>query len=429
VGHWGTAIRYRPAYYFLHSLETLVFQDRPFLWYAVRLLILQQFAGIFLYLAVVYLDGLLGLSLWIWFFSQGFWADIFSRLGPGEIYCVLGLVFGAYAIMILKSRRRLGWGLCFAAALLLAGSKEVFAPVMIVASGLLLWKGERNWWSILLNILSLLYSGLISTGVWIGVRSNAVDVLGQSASLFDRAAILKNLFRTGHFPLLFFCFGFFTWRFRKELRLRHFDSKWLVLLGSLAFFVLNFIFYAGRWPTGMRYDFPALALPPIGLLMVLKELEIGRFFSSRAVRMFSGVLLILISAGAIPGWMRLSQKARENVERTQITSEFVRRIFAAAQERPGSVFVVDIGDVLRDYEYYFSLKTYLEFNGFKNPVAVRIRYDDQNLKPDSLEGQLTANLQKEPQWNKERRPCVAISLNPLSSEGCEDAGLVFFHVR
>ena len=62
-----------------------------------------------------------------------FWSDIFSRLGPGEIYCTLGLemfAYGVFRVMLHThasdaSRRQQGfsWLLFLVGALLTAESK------------------------------------------------------------------------------------------------------------------------------------------------------------------------------------------------------------------------------------------------------------------------------------------------------------------
>ena len=40
VGQFGKALRYRPSYYFLRILESLLWQDKAILWYGFRYLML-----------------------------------------------------------------------------------------------------------------------------------------------------------------------------------------------------------------------------------------------------------------------------------------------------------------------------------------------------------------------------------------------------
>jgi hypothetical protein len=98
IASYGNSLRYRPSYYILRILETYLWSDNAQLWYGVRILFLM----IFLYVVSSIVTKLLGLFLAVSFtmfiMTGAYWPDILTRLGPSEMYGVLGIALYAYGL-------------------------------------------------------------------------------------------------------------------------------------------------------------------------------------------------------------------------------------------------------------------------------------------------------------------------------------------
>jgi hypothetical protein len=141
VGEWGTSGRYRPTYYTIRLFETFVFGPREYLWFYFRMFLVAT-SSVLLALVLFEICRNLSLSIRITLsisfsllmLSLSSWPDIVMRLGPSEIFLVVGLA----AFLYLSTLSLLGptgprmWSLTLIIAMLTIGTKENAAILLVM---------------------------------------------------------------------------------------------------------------------------------------------------------------------------------------------------------------------------------------------------------------------------------------------------------
>ncbi|MCK1393536.1 hypothetical protein [Bradyrhizobium sp. 1] len=135
----GKASRFRPAHYPLKSLQIYLFGDNIRLWYIATFLMYVGTATALFALVLHSLGLTSALAFGVFYFAHPAWSDIFPRLGPVEIDCIL---LGTILIWLLwrgiVDARRVSMALAFPAALLFAADKEPNSVFLIALGGLVL---------------------------------------------------------------------------------------------------------------------------------------------------------------------------------------------------------------------------------------------------------------------------------------------------
>jgi hypothetical protein len=192
VGQYGEIARYRPVYYILRLLETSAFGIDSHSWYFSRIFMVAL-TCLFLTLGLTALLSFKN-KLVIVFFGTWFiltilglsaWQGILVRLGPSEVYLVLGIsLFFYFATLLLSHPNSIKiWILTCLTVVAVVGSKEngilIIFPYLIIGVYVYYHSAKKR------EVLWLLFSTFavslfISTGWILGVRDAGSNIYGQS---------------------------------------------------------------------------------------------------------------------------------------------------------------------------------------------------------------------------------------------------------
>lgn len=135
----GKAPRFRPAHYPLKSLQIYLFGDNIRLWYIATFLMYVATATALFALVLHSLGLVSALAFGVFYFAHPAWSDIFPRLGPVEIDCILlGTILIGLLWRGIVDASRVSMALAFPAALLFGANKEPNAVFLIALGGLVL---------------------------------------------------------------------------------------------------------------------------------------------------------------------------------------------------------------------------------------------------------------------------------------------------
>lgn len=412
VGNFGSTLRYRPAYYIMKVTESSIWKDNPHLWYFARYAILTLFLFLLSYIISNFLGIVPAIIFSLFVMTGAYWSGVWARLGPSEIYMVLGLSlysFGLLRIIEADMESIFPWLLFLLGGLVAIGSKENMVILAIPSLCLLIYRiiHRKLDWKLIIPILHILLALLISVGIYLAISKTGHDFydnqIGTGGSL---ALVLRGIIRTiKDFKIVeIILIGLFLLVSKiivlGRINLKEFFSrniKTIVLLIFLCFvYFTQFVFYSGGWPNGTRYDFPGILAKQLFWLicfyLLAKLLLLFNSNKSKPILLqlniiFFGLLLIsVVNTGYYP-----LIKASEN--NALITSTFTRNLGELsdlAKGYPGYPLVLK-SESTRDYEAVFSLERFTRFMGVSN--LIYLDYKDVNLeKRSGLEKQLSETL-------------------------------------
>lgn len=446
VGSWGKYPRYRPAYYLLQHLEMVAWGNHPRAWYLARMAVFTVGVLVLFRLLAEWLGAVYGLIVVLFVLGADYWADIFAKLGPAEIYAVLGLAL--YSLGLSRVFRRLrgpekasgNWlehGSMILGAVVAMGAKENFLLIALVSVALLTYTFRAR----AIGVPILVSTGIICScalaiggAVLVSMASSGKDIYAQDVTVVSRMHVLhRGVWQAGSvFPvtggsvLAYLVLGVVTGsylRFRDRRRLRLFLKLLLWVTGVLAALVLlylsQFVFYNGVWPKHNRYDFPGVLAVPffwlvllVGLCNAVRLLGFGR----RGVRLFKiglcAICLVAVQPAAarerwleIKGadfgsWLRtaiassepmasyrnLNEASWRNRDKTIIFSGTIKAIAEACRKNPKAPVVIESFRP-RDYESVASVRAFLVASGVPNPLFLRINgYSRDTARPGLEQG-------------------------------------------
>lgn len=383
VGQYLQLPRFRPVYYAFRLLESWAWGVRPGLWYAFRIFIFAAFVGLFWYLISQKVGSIIGGFIALYMAIQIYWVDVISRLGPSEIYAVLGLsLFGWGVHIIYKSNKTMGWWCIFAGALICSGAKENFL-FLILPVAYIGWDFYKN--GKLNFVRAALLFGACVWMVWIGstivisTLSYGGDVYNNSVGMRDRVVILLQLFgRIDVIVLLSICVFLLLLRRSFHVKgssLLESDREVVALAIIFTLIYISQIFiYNGEWPLGTRYDFPGLLVAPL-MLVVLIAFAQKITTAIGWVRFRTSLILISVFGTCLLGFLQLN-RIREirflnnrNVERSVTFSRKMEQIADLGIQNPDHAFIIQADNPVWDYEPIFSYFRFLRFYGAKNRIA------------------------------------------------------------
>ncbi|MBM9501987.1 hypothetical protein JWG44_17155 [Leptospira sp. 201903071] len=373
VGKFGESPRYRISYYVLRIFESLLWKENVYAWYFFRCFT----AGVFVFSILKLFSRFFSVSVSTLFvlsiFSVRYWSDIFSRLGAGEVYAVLGvaLLLIAIAEYRLSEKKPISFYILISLGVIIAaGSKEnflilIFIPIVIL---FLERKKKDNRLGSVLLTLPILFSFVTVLSLFLFFRMSKVDIYGNSALASDRFSvfvrILSKDFLYVPLVLLGLLFSLFLFEFKKGRRIG-FD-KWICLAFLfLSILLINIVFYNGQWPTNSRYDFPGVIAFQGSILILIASVvwrvfrigELGfqtRFFSLNLVLIF-----YLSSTVSIQGLTNLQRDSRANMKRTQEFTSFLKE-FVSNDSNSHLIFYVHQAF---DFEPVDSFSRFLNYYG------------------------------------------------------------------
>lgn len=397
AGKPGLSVRYRPSYYFLRLTEMFIWSNQPSLWYLFRLAI-----PIFMIFVIWMLIGRwigygIGGAFILNILSYQFWSDIFSRLGPGETYCVLGstiLISGAYLIYKESiSKRNLGWFLILVGSIIAVGSKENFIfilfPLFLIYLDLFQNKKITKFSSSMFFI-TMAYILFVGISIFIAINNSGKDIYSNSTNFGQRIQLLSKAINTKlGFSLNIINTLVLIKAINLEIKKKFFPKKQKIVIAILllwSFYYFNFIFYNGAWPTGNRYDFPAILILPISILLIYKLIFCCEKLSEKLILLF--ILFIPFLNG---NFFKIRENAKINAFRTQLFTDRIMFIEKTAKQFPDKKIIIEIGEIV-DYEPIISYQRFLYNMEVKNKTYLKSHIEKAQLK-SSLDEVLSAQIE------------------------------------
>lgn len=403
VGRFGEALRFRPSYYFLRIVESALWRDNPLLWYVTLFLILVIFVFTVSYLISSFFGFFVGIAFTMFIMTDVYWADILARLGPGEIYVLLGLSLYSlafYKIFVQKSEKSIYWLLFFLGGIIAIGSKEnmviLMLPTFYLIFSRLRYLKSRPF-LLLMCVLQIIFSLWVFLAVYLSISKYGRNFYAQSVnvSTLYHTSILSFEKMVKELNFIFILFGaLIIFRFlgiRKSIKLLINSSGVIFLFFFLIFgYMSQIVFYSGGFPTGIRYDFPGVLfkylfwLTSLYIFILSFQFYFSGFKSSfnNFILFFSRFLLIFILSYevAIKGYSNLILVERKAREITNAFNNKVIDLSSIANNNP-DYLIIFRSENPWDYEPVFSLQRFLRFRAVKNLII--LKYTDENFETSS----------------------------------------------
>jgi hypothetical protein len=445
--------RFRPGYYFLLLLEAVTWGKNIHLWYLARTLWFATFIASLWWLLSKFVRIWLAAALVLPILLLPFWADVWSRLGPSEIYgtWALGLMlFGIHATVQSPDEAKRKWGaaLVTSAALILIGSKETFIPLSGAAVVVLVFAGFTRripvWMTVGFSLVICLCAAAI---VFVIQRivltsgqdfyANTIDIrqlLGIAGHALYTVVIGNGLAICYAFVIAFF--GYCARRAKRDLR------DWLV---SSCAIVAIFIFmagayfsqqvvYRGQLPLQTRYDFPASLFVPFSIYVLICYVfyQTRCYLNSRFTSYISIFLAVAIFAVYAPRLVlgfgsRLPKAVNANIQKTDTFFTEILALAAAAKHSPKSPIILEVYGP-EAFEAVAAVHNYVRALGAENPISVRLHManNSKGALYDRLESQMRT-MQSDgdsrfvPLAKSLANPengCISVGINEAGSAGC-----------
>jgi len=163
----STQTRFRPSYYVLRAIEAMIWGKDPALWYGFRIAVAVVFGFSLAYVSLSFAGPILSIGFLIFVLSAPYWADIFARAGPAELYAVFGVSLIFFSIGRLKHKTSASlFQVCalVCGVIIATGSKEnflflIFIPVFLLCSRQIKLRSMSGF-LLVFSILFVLWIGL-----------------------------------------------------------------------------------------------------------------------------------------------------------------------------------------------------------------------------------------------------------------------------
>ena len=415
VGQYGQALRYRPGYYFLKLSETMIFRDNPFLWYLFSYLVLSVSMSITLYLISLIVPIWLAIVAILFIFTGNYWADIFTRLGPSEIYAVLGCsLFSLGYYGLIKHPTKLNWlwqlllliGFCIA-----VGVKENFLILLLPCLYLFIYLFYKHRITPLL-IVSLLiiiaFSLLVSSSILLATSKAGYGMYMTNTNYTTRLLTSLNSIKPFilSYPVIVWIIGSFI-----LITVNHFFHKdkfsqiihltlisGFIMVNLLIVYGSQTFFYNGIYPTQSRYDFPGMLAPTFVIFTVIWYFMkiINLFIKKKYWPWVTTIcVLILLFSALHRGYDTIRLKSYQNVERTTRFTNYIQNLVNYLKTQPDADIVFVVRQPASDIEMVVSLARYLRYYHIRDNLFIYNDFNPQALSGIELEnGQLLINLAK-----------------------------------
>ena len=388
---------FRPTYYLIRLMEASLWGTNVQLWYAFNTICFAVFLSSIWWTLFRFVGGWLGGALTAWIALLPLWADVWSRLGPSEIYgagCIGIMIFAANSLLhsTTSLKRNLSAIALTLAAIVLAGLKEPFIPLAASAVFILIFAGTKRLLSpILIGILSVVILACAGTVFFVvvkGTLATGTDYYGKSVGplrtvAFAAAGVLVGFVQTWWtivLPIVFL-------QILRVLPVRSFkewmfDSRDAVFLYIclIALYASQSGLYRTIFPTGTRYDFPAALLVPFTFFIIACEgsRKLRHVYSERTITYAQFIMSIFIffalAESQIAKPFPLQVAIKKNIVATNLFYNELTRIVQSAKQAPTSPIILEAHGP-SSYEGIFSLSIYLTALGTTNPVSVRYHSD------------------------------------------------------
>ncbi len=387
--NWNSGLpRYRPSYFFFRVLESIVWGKNPALWYASRIVIAMILGIGIARLSILIAGPILSSGFLIFCLSPIYWADIFAKAGPSEVYAVLGCVLLTFTLCSMRDKRILTSFLGFMIAvgvMVAAGAKENLLFVAVIPAYFLLSsRYSKTKWSILFLGISLAYTFLIAVVLYLRLKGIGVDIYQNNTTFNSRLNLVLSLLTQKNIQIwiAFLIFSPIFYYFVKLNLLKktshinliddyHKFLKWEFLL--ILIYASQYIFYAGKWPQfDNRYYFP-------GVLALQFSILIGATFMLKLISVLNIhkfiiiILNIIITASfVLLSTVKLSENRNHALANSRMTTEFDQKfnsITNVLKMNPNIPLVI-VAHSPSDYEPIVAIYRFLYSQGIGNSLGV-----------------------------------------------------------
>ncbi len=407
VGQIGHSLRFRPVYYTLRIVESMLWRDQATLWYGTRLAILTISLAMGWYLLEPLIGGFGAASALLYIMAWDYWKDIWTRLGPSEIYAVpavLLFLIGLINILRVKKVKAWHWAALLVGFVVSVGSKENFFFLLIPLLLVIYKKWRTSSWHVRIFMLLTLTFGLaVTVDLYWATHLAGSNFYHESLSLPARLKLAfvktpKLLYWYRALPLLLVSsgIGVITYRIadklqREKLRKIAKYLSWVVAMLMIGISTQVF-FYGDMWPSNNRYDFP-------GLLMiqgVSLAAAVWAIFSlkvsghTRLSMLVKGILTVYLLIWTYQkGYYPIKNEAERNASRTNYFQAQLTQTRGLLDLHPDAA-IIFVSNTPLAYEQIAAMRRYLLFYGY--PDKMYFRYLG-NKETDSLYGALADSMQ------------------------------------
>jgi len=449
--------RFRPTFYILKLTETSLLGADVHLWYLVNsacfaIFLASIWWGLVRFIGV-WLSGALTAAIAV----LPMWADIWSRLGPSEIFgtaCLGLMLFAADAILFAEGRRL---RLCAAVALtlfaiVLAGLKETFVPVAAGLPAFVLGYAvitRRLPLSLVAALGLLLTASIVAIGVVVvrEMRSAGADYYGRSAGpivtvRYALLGLIDGVARTWWVWVL----PIALLQLLKVIPARSWKQRVLESGPAFAAYAFLIAMYAAQcglyrmlFPHNNRYDFPAMLLIPLTACILIAEIvyKLGPRYPKRTVdhalcaaAFFVVFFLVTSHLGQPPA---LASAVKRNIETSQAFFTDVQRLAQLAKAAPERPIIIEAGGPLA-FEGIHSLQQFLTALGVQNTISVRYHRNEhargpllENLQQQAMKMETARTSTLTPlaeAWEKRAGGCFSIGLYTRPDPACEGIQII-----
>lgn len=416
VGSLGSGGRFRPIYFLYLELEAWLLGDRPGLYHALRTLYFGLFLSIVgrvaarcvgIVPALALVGAISGLKFWINLWTLSF--------GPAEQIAVVGVSLLLLACDTIVPRLVSGdpipaWALPVASigTAIAAGSKENFVFLLAALGPLTLalaMARRLSPVSVILAVPPLVVPALVLYAL-LSAGGNSQDFYGVDSSILHRLATFltfRQLLAQPEFvpfalAAIMLAGGLSLLAHRRSLLPRLQRQRailvFLGFIGLLGIYVLwEMFFYNGRVPSGGRYDFPFLLLPP-AIMLGFSAFVRYAFLQDDGRRwryvQFGFVVLAGLYLSHFHVTFTLPRAVDGAVARTTAFRHDFGVMQTAVSEHPDWPIVLEPNSPW-DYEVVAKFGVWAKFFRVNNPVLLRVEIAQKDIA-DKFQQSLTDQM-------------------------------------
>ena len=407
VAIWGGANgRFRPGYYVLRFVEIATLGNSPAAWYFLRLLVASFFSyALFMALSKLGWSFYLTSSLSLLISTFPLWGDVYTRLGPSEVYVAFGMALSLFSYAKFSVNK---WYtlLFYAGGILAILNKEnfIFLALLLPYLAIRLFPGNKKMHA--LGITGTVISSIImSIGILNILQIRAVDVYGKKFYSFSGDLFLS--------PTLFLIILLIlvSWFVKRKIPSKSTILPLMILLGLEVF---QLLFYRERPSISSRYALPYYPLVLLSVGIVLNEV-----LSEQLIKKIFFPLAICLS---ICFCYHILEKSRYNVDRTINFKLFLDKVYdfsKTSRSKDRHVIV----DTFRpwDFEYILSLQEFFSWRKINVPLKIinHTRFSDAKTDQEKEFIQLLKTLEERKAYLfPGYYDCLNVGLHRIGSSNC-----------
>jgi len=386
VGSFGETTRFRPAYYAIRVGLSVIAGNNPTAWYLVSLVAYIATAATLGYVTSMWLRVALGspmntrklilTSIYaglgaLLFASMPSWSGIVTRLGPSELWALLGTSVAALALTHLALGNGKEWWLpALLGTSLAILSKENFAPLALATVAVGIYRSLqplRSRYNIVWGALGLAPLGFLLAGVTPRLTTNQSDVYGQEIGTSRASSALEAIYSTyllywaPVLVLLLFVTLLLFWMPGTTSQLSALFIATLILI-CLTWLILDGVVYGGEYSLPRYWivfeslkNIALLAVFPIGVAVGIRSE--GRLRLAGYVASAASLVTIISATIDIPESITtLRTESEANAAATLLYVQEVSAALDAAPMTESPSFLIMVHHDI-DYEPVFALTT------------------------------------------------------------------------